>query len=105
MDGLGERVLITHSHLFFDSFTNERRDELVIYTGSIIGGLLVDGLGDGVLIDAPYEDLEFIASTSFGLLQVRFNHMCVHVCVAHTCVYRSCVFNMQHLFVVGCALA
>ena len=47
------------------------RDELVIYTGSIIGGLLVDGLGDGVLIDAPHEDLEFVASTSFGLLQVR----------------------------------
>eukprot|EP00200_Dunaliella_tertiolecta_P003897 CAMPEP_0202345932 /NCGR_PEP_ID=MMETSP1126-20121109/4947_1 /ASSEMBLY_ACC=CAM_ASM_000457 /TAXON_ID=3047 /ORGANISM="Dunaliella tertiolecta, Strain CCMP1320" /LENGTH=729 /DNA_ID=CAMNT_0048937283 /DNA_START=35 /DNA_END=2224 /DNA_ORIENTATION=+ len=45
------------------------RDELVIYTGSIIGGLLVDGLGDGVLIDAPHEDLEFVSSTSFGLLQ------------------------------------
>jgi hypothetical protein len=36
-----------------------------------VGGLLVDGLGDGAIIEAPHEDLEFLRTTSFGLLQVR----------------------------------
>jgi len=31
---------------------------------------LVDGLGDGALIEAPHEDLDFLRTTSFGLLQV-----------------------------------
>lgn len=41
----------------------------MITTGSLIGGLLVDGLGDGVVIEAPHEDLDFVRTTSFGLLQ------------------------------------
>lgn len=45
------------------------RDEIVIKTGSFLGGLLVDGLGDGAMIEAPHEDLEFVRLTSFGLLQ------------------------------------
>ncbi|KAG1675454.1 hypothetical protein FOA52_001753 [Chlamydomonas sp. UWO 241] len=45
------------------------RDEIVIKTGSWLGGLLVDGLGDGALIEAPAEDLDFLRTTSFGLLQ------------------------------------
>jgi hypothetical protein len=46
------------------------RDEIVITTGSEVGGLLVDGLGDGVLLEVPGEDTEFLRTTSFGLLQV-----------------------------------
>ncbi|KAJ9507083.1 hypothetical protein QJQ45_004762 [Haematococcus lacustris] len=45
------------------------RDDIVIRTGSIVGGLLVDGLGEGVLIEALHEDLEYLRTTSFGLLQ------------------------------------
>eukprot|EP00195_Chlamydomonas_chlamydogama_P017274 CAMPEP_0202902060 /NCGR_PEP_ID=MMETSP1392-20130828/16134_1 /ASSEMBLY_ACC=CAM_ASM_000868 /TAXON_ID=225041 /ORGANISM="Chlamydomonas chlamydogama, Strain SAG 11-48b" /LENGTH=702 /DNA_ID=CAMNT_0049588743 /DNA_START=163 /DNA_END=2271 /DNA_ORIENTATION=+ len=45
------------------------RDEIVINTGTYVGGLLVDGLGDGAVIEAPHEDLEFLRTTSFGLLQ------------------------------------
>lgn len=45
------------------------RDDIVLRTGSWLGGLLVDGLGDGALIEAPHEDLEFLRTTSFGLLQ------------------------------------
>eukprot|EP01024_Parvocaulis_polyphysoides_P037814 TRINITY_DN33764_c0_g2_i3.p1 TRINITY_DN33764_c0_g2~~TRINITY_DN33764_c0_g2_i3.p1 ORF type:complete len:169 (-),score=39.08 TRINITY_DN33764_c0_g2_i3:386-892(-) len=33
------------------------------------GGLLVDGLGDGVMLECDTEDLEFLRLTSFGLLQ------------------------------------
>jgi (E)-4-hydroxy-3-methylbut-2-enyl-diphosphate synthase len=47
-----------------------RRDEIVIKTGSWVGGLLVDGLGDGAIIEAEGEDLDFLRTTSFGLLQV-----------------------------------
>lgn len=43
---------------------------MVIATGTEIGGLLVDGLGDGVLIEYPQEDLSFLRVMSFGLLQV-----------------------------------
>lgn len=28
-------------------------------------------MGDGALIEAPHEDLDFLRTTSFGLLQVR----------------------------------
>eukprot|EP00884_Botryococcus_braunii_P018770 jgi/Botrbrau1/5577/Bobra.97_2s0008.1 len=45
------------------------RDEIVLTCGAEIGALLVDGLGDGVLLDCPTEDLDFIRTMSFGLLQ------------------------------------
>lgn len=45
------------------------RDEVVITTGSTVGGLLVDGLGDGAVIYSPTEDVEFLRLTAFGLLQ------------------------------------
>jgi len=49
-------------------FTTEPRDELVLTTGSQVGCSLVDGNGEGVLIESPL-DLEFVRLTSFGLLQ------------------------------------
>lgn len=45
------------------------RDDLVIKTGSEAGALLVDGLGDGVLLEAADQDFDFLRTTSFGLLQ------------------------------------
>ncbi|CAG9462715.1 unnamed protein product [Pedinophyceae sp. YPF-701] len=45
------------------------RDEIAIRTGSEIGGLLVDGRGDGVCIECPSESIEYVRLTSFGLLQ------------------------------------
>lgn len=58
--------IIHHREFWADS----TRDEIVIATGSEIGGLLCDGLGDGILLDAPSEDVEYLRTTSFGLLQV-----------------------------------
>jgi len=46
--------------------------ELALQTGAQVGGLLCDGLGDGVLIEPQEEDafsLESLRSASFGLLQ------------------------------------
>jgi hypothetical protein len=47
------------------------RDEIILTAGTEIGALLVDGLGDGVALSCPGEDLDFLRTTSFGLLQVR----------------------------------
>ncbi|XP_022964922.1 4-hydroxy-3-methylbut-2-en-1-yl diphosphate synthase (ferredoxin), chloroplastic-like [Cucurbita moschata] len=54
-------------HIQFPKGTH--RDDLVIGAGSNAGALLVDGLGDGVLLDAPDKDFDFIRNTSFNLLQ------------------------------------
>lgn len=45
------------------------RDDLVIMAGSSAGALLVDGLGDGVLLEASDQEYEFLRNTSFNLLQ------------------------------------
>uniref|UniRef100_A0A7N0R8T2 4-hydroxy-3-methylbut-2-en-1-yl diphosphate synthase (ferredoxin), chloroplastic n=1 Tax=Kalanchoe fedtschenkoi TaxID=63787 RepID=A0A7N0R8T2_KALFE len=45
------------------------RDDLVINAGTNAGALLVDGLGDGLLLEAPDQDFEFLRNTSFNLLQ------------------------------------
>ena len=49
------------------------RSDVVIQSGSQVGGLLVDGFGDGVLIQYAGSDkditLDFLRTTSFGLLQ------------------------------------
>ena len=45
-------------------------DEVYLKSGSYIGALLVDGLGDGVMIDASASHpLSFTRNASFGLLQ------------------------------------
>lgn len=54
-------------HIQFPS--GSHRDDLVIRAGTYAGGLLVDGLGDGVLLEAPDQDFEFLRNTSFNLLQ------------------------------------
>lgn len=38
-------------------------------TGSQVGALLVDGLGDGVAVSCPTQDLSFLRNMSFGVLQ------------------------------------
>ena len=41
----------------------------MIGAGANAGALLVDGLGDGVLLEAPDKDSDFLRDTSFNLLQ------------------------------------
>ncbi|KAK9846965.1 hypothetical protein WJX84_010943 [Apatococcus fuscideae] len=45
------------------------RSQLAITAGTEVGALLVDGLGDGALIECPGEDLEFLRLMTFGMLQ------------------------------------
>jgi (E)-4-hydroxy-3-methylbut-2-enyl-diphosphate synthase len=62
----GSKTPVIH-HVRYPSGAD--KDEIVIATGSRVGGLLVDGLGDGVMIEAQGADLDFLRTTSFGLLQ------------------------------------
>ncbi|KAA3468804.1 4-hydroxy-3-methylbut-2-en-1-yl diphosphate synthase (ferredoxin), chloroplastic [Gossypium australe] len=54
-------------HIQFPNGTH--RDDLVINAGTNAGALLVDGLGDGILLEAPDQDFDFLRNTSFNLLQ------------------------------------
>lgn len=45
------------------------RDAVILTAGSDIGALLVDGKGDGVLVECATEDADFLRTMSFGLLQ------------------------------------
>lgn len=45
------------------------KDELILRSGFELGALLVDGLGDGIMISAPQTDLGLLRTTSFNLLQ------------------------------------
>lgn len=44
------------------------KDDLIIQAGAECGALLCDGLGDGLLLEAPY-DLDFMRQLSFNILQ------------------------------------
>jgi (E)-4-hydroxy-3-methylbut-2-enyl-diphosphate synthase len=59
------------------------QDEIAILTGSEIGGLLVDGLGDGVMLDVPSAAVQVLRTTSFGLLQVRPLHLHHRTTIEH----------------------
>uniref|UniRef100_A0A061S1H7 4-hydroxy-3-methylbut-2-en-1-yl diphosphate synthase (ferredoxin), chloroplastic n=1 Tax=Tetraselmis sp. GSL018 TaxID=582737 RepID=A0A061S1H7_9CHLO len=62
----GSDIAVIHHKVFA---ANDDRDEIAIRGGSEVGCLLVDGLGDGVLLEHPGEDLEFMRLTTFGMLQ------------------------------------
>lgn len=61
--GLQNWPKITHLRLL------SCRDDLVIKAGSEAGAMLVDGLGDGVMLEAPTQDFDFLRTTSFNMLQ------------------------------------
>ena len=44
-------------------------DDIIMNTGTEVGALLVDGLGDGVAVSCPSQDLSFLRNMSFGVLQ------------------------------------
>lgn len=51
------------------TFGNLHIDDFQLYSSTDLGGLLIDGFGDGVFINAPEIPLSVINSTSFGILQ------------------------------------
>jgi (E)-4-hydroxy-3-methylbut-2-enyl-diphosphate synthase len=59
-------VPVIHHITFADGTV---RDDLVLQSGSKVGALMVDGLGDGLVIECATEDTDYLRTTSFGLLQ------------------------------------
>lgn len=57
---------VIHS-LAFGNLKN--KDELILRCGFEAGGLLVDGLGDGIMISSTNFELDLLRQTSFNLLQ------------------------------------
>lgn len=53
------------------NYPNASKDELSLFTATDAGGLLVDGLGDGLMlsVEARNEGLAFANATAFGTLQ------------------------------------
>lgn len=51
------------------TFESINLEDFQLYSATDLGGLLIDGFGDGVWINAPNIPLSVINSTSFGVLQ------------------------------------
>ena len=68
--GIDVPVIIKRSYQF-DETEAEAEKELKaqLYAATDLGALLLDGLGDGIWMDAPQTSSKFIVSTSFGILQ------------------------------------
>jgi (E)-4-hydroxy-3-methylbut-2-enyl-diphosphate synthase len=60
---------ITTPVIVFRKYKDLSDEELILYSSTDIGGLLIDGLGDGVWIYAPKSSLKTVNSISFGILQ------------------------------------
>jgi len=63
----GSTLPVIHSLVFPSSV--DSKDLLILKAGSEAGALLVDGLGDGIMLSAPSFPLEMLRTTSFNLLQ------------------------------------
>lgn len=53
----------------FDKKNKTDIELLMLYSATDVGGLLLDGLGDGIWIDSSCTDLKTLNSISFGILQ------------------------------------
>jgi (E)-4-hydroxy-3-methylbut-2-enyl-diphosphate synthase len=55
--------------LFHRVYQTTNEDEFMLYSSTDFGALLIDGLGDGIMISAPMIPLQRVNSTAFGILQ------------------------------------
>jgi (E)-4-hydroxy-3-methylbut-2-enyl-diphosphate synthase len=76
---------ISHPVIIQRSYSAIDRDKLLLYSSTDIGGLLIDGLGDGVMLSSSHQGtdskdevsgkVKFLNSTSFGILQAARTRM------------------------------
>ena len=68
--GIDTPVIIKRSYQFDETeAVSEKELKAQLYAATDLGALLLDGLGDGIWMDAPQTSSKFIVSTSFGILQ------------------------------------
>ncbi len=51
------------------SYEGLNEDQFMLYSATDLGALLIDGLGDGVVISAPEIPMQRVNNTAFGILQ------------------------------------
>ena len=59
---------LTNPVIIRKSYESLNREEFILYSASDIGGLQIDGLGDGIWLRSDNE-LNFVNETAFGILQ------------------------------------
>ena len=64
---------ITNPVMIGRSYADTEADRMQLYAATDMGGLLIDGLGDGVMLS--YNDLEQANDTAFGVLQAARTRM------------------------------
>lgn len=55
--------------VFWRSYDNLNEDRFMLYSATDLGGLLVDGLGDGIMISCDAVPMNVVNNTAFGILQ------------------------------------
>jgi (E)-4-hydroxy-3-methylbut-2-enyl-diphosphate synthase len=50
-------------------YADLNEDQFMLYSATDLGALLIDGLGDGIMINAPEIPMQRVNSTAFGILQ------------------------------------
>jgi (E)-4-hydroxy-3-methylbut-2-enyl-diphosphate synthase len=60
---------IKNSVVIKRTYKNLNEKELMLYTSTDVGGLFVDGFGDGIWIDSDQVSLQDLNKISFGILQ------------------------------------
>ncbi len=51
------------------SYSSLNEDQFMLYSATDLGALLIDGLGDGIMITAPEIPMQRVNATAFGILQ------------------------------------
>ncbi|PSR05298.1 MAG: 4-hydroxy-3-methylbut-2-en-1-yl diphosphate synthase [Bacteroidetes bacterium SW_11_45_7] len=60
---------IHHPVIVKRNYNGLDEDQLLLYGATDIGGLLIDGFGDGVMLQAPERNTEWLNAVAFGILQ------------------------------------
>ena len=55
--------------VFWRSYDHLNEDRFMLYSATDLGGLLVDGLGDGIMISCDAVPMNVVNNTAFGILQ------------------------------------
>jgi len=53
----------------YRSYSDLNEDQFMLYSATDLGALLIDGLGDGIMISAPEIPMQKVNATAFGILQ------------------------------------
>lgn len=70
-------------------------DQFILGIGAHVGGCLVDGLGDGVMVQAPGVEKDALRMMCFGLLQVSHDLLIVVTAVGADSL---CFLSLKEVF-------